>query len=85
MLHQDNYFVVSVKLNFCLRQTHCIDDQDKFQSVADTDNEFTECKTPTKKIQSIDISPVSSDILYKVDLDPNIQKKWTMTIRKSGP
>ena len=85
MLYQDNYFVVSVKLNFCLRQTHCIDDQDKFQSVTDTDNEFTECKTPTKKIQSIDISPVSSGILYKVDLDPNIQKKWTMTIRKSGP
>ena len=22
-------------------QTHCIDDQDKFQSVTDTDNEFT--------------------------------------------
>ena len=41
MLYQDNYFVVSVKLNFCQIQTHCIDDQDKFQSVTDTDNEFT--------------------------------------------
>ena len=26
-----------------LLQSHCIDDQDKFQSVTDTDNEFTEC------------------------------------------
>ena len=80
MLHQDNYFVVSVKLNFCQRQTHCIDDQDKFQSVKDTDNEFTECQTPRKKLQSIGISPVSlhafmktlkSDIseAYKVQVD----------------
>ena len=29
--------------NFCQRQTHCIDDQDKVQSVTNTDNEFTEC------------------------------------------
>ena len=43
VMYQDNYFVISVKLNFCWRQTHCIDDQDKFQSVTDTDNEFTEC------------------------------------------
>ena len=33
ILYQDNYFVVSLKLNFCERQTHCIDDQDKFQSI----------------------------------------------------
>ena len=46
MLYQDNYFVVSVKL--CQRQTRCIDDQDKFQSVTDTDNGFTECQTPRK-------------------------------------
>ena len=59
MLYQDNYLVVSVKLNFCQRQTHCIDDQDKFQSVTDTGNEFTECQTPRKKVQSIAISPVS--------------------------
>ena len=80
MLYQDNYFVVSVKLNFCQRQTHCIDDQDKFQSVTDTDNEFTECQTPRKKLQSTGISPVSlhafmktlkSDIseAYKVQVD----------------
>ena len=59
MLYQNNYFVVSVKVNFCQRQTHCIDDQDKFQSVKDTDNEFTECQTSRKKLQSIGISPVS--------------------------
>ena len=58
MLYQDNYFVVSVKVNFCQRQTHC-DDQDKFQSVTDTENEFTECQTRRKKLQSIGISPVS--------------------------
>ena len=51
--------VVSVKLIFFQRQTHCIDDQDKVQSVTDTDNEFTECQTPRKKLQSIGISPVS--------------------------
>ena len=42
-----------------LRQTECIDDQDEFQSVKDTDNEFTECQTPRKKLQSIGISHVS--------------------------
>ena len=40
-------------------QTQCIDDQDKFQSVTDTVNEFTECKTPRRKLQSIVISPVT--------------------------
>ena len=59
MLSQDNYFAVSVKLNFCYRQIHCIDDQGKAQSVTDTDNEFTECQTPRKKLQSIGILPVS--------------------------
>ena len=49
MLYQGNYFAVSVKINFCQIQTHCIDDQDKFQSVTGTDNEFTECQTPMKK------------------------------------
>ena len=80
MLYQDNYFVVSVKLNFCWRQNSCIDDQDKVQSVTDTDNEFTDCQTPGKKLQSIGISFVSlhtfmetlkSDIseVYKVQVD----------------
>ena len=42
-----------------LLETLCIDDQGKVQSVPDTDNEFTECQTPRKKLQSIGISPVS--------------------------
>ena len=48
MLYQDNYFVLSVKLNFCQRQTKSFDDQDKFQFVTDTDNQLTECQTPRK-------------------------------------
>ena len=59
MFYQDNGFFVSVKLNFCWRQTHCIDDQDKFQSITDTDNEFTECQTLKKKLQSTGISSVN--------------------------
>ena len=43
VMHQNNYLIVSVKINFCYRQTKCIDDQDKFQSVKDTYNEFTGC------------------------------------------
>ena len=64
-MYQDNYFVVSVNINFCQRQAKCIDDQDKFQSVKDTDNEFTECQTPRKKLQSIGISPVSLHAFMK--------------------
>ena len=75
MLYQDNYLVVSVKLNFCQRQTHCIDDQDKFQSVTDTDNEFTECQTPRKKLQSIGISPVSLHASMKT-LKSNISEAY---------
>ena len=48
-----------------LRQTKCIDDRDKFQSVKDTDNEFTECQTPRKKLQSIGILPVSLKAFMK--------------------
>ena len=59
MLYQGNYFVVSVKVNFCWRQTNCIDDQNKVQSVTDTDNEFTDCQATGKKLQSTDILPVS--------------------------
>ena len=42
-----------------VRETHCIDDQDKSQSVTDTDNEFNEYQTPRKNLQSIGISPAS--------------------------
>ena len=54
-------FCRQLNLNFCQRKTHCIDDQDKFQSVTDTDNdkEFTECQTPRKKLHAIGISTVS--------------------------
>ena len=71
--YQDNYFVVSVKINFCQGQTKFIDDQDKFQSVKDTDNEFTECQTPRKKLQSIGISPVSLHAFMKT-LKSNISE-----------
>ena len=57
LVYQDNYFAISVKLNFCQRQTHCIDKKDKVQSVTDTDNKFIECQTLRKKLQSIGISP----------------------------
>ena len=59
MLHQDNYFAVSVKLNFCERHNRGIDNEDKAQSFTDTGNEFTECQTPRKKLQSIGISYVN--------------------------
>ena len=62
-MHQNNNFVVIVKLN-CI-QTHCIDDQDKFQSVTDTGNEFTESQTPRKKLQLIGISPFSLHVFMK--------------------
>ena len=65
MFYQDNYFTISVKLNFCYRQTHCIDDQDKVQPVTDTYKEFTECQTPKKKFQSTGISPVSLPTFMK--------------------
>ena len=65
MLCSINDFVVSVKINFCQRQTKCIDDQDKFRSVKDTDNEFIDCQTPRKKLQSIAISPVSLHAFMK--------------------
>ena len=58
-------FAVIVKLNFCYRQTHCIDDQDNIQSVTDTDNEFNKCQTPRKKLQSFGISPVSLHAFMK--------------------
>ena len=72
-MYQDNYFVVSVKINFYQRQTKCIDDQDKLQPVNDTDNEFTECQTPRKKLQSIGISLVSLHTFMKT-LKSNISE-----------
>ena len=80
MLYQYNDFTVSVKLNFCQRQTHCIDDQDKFQSVTDTDNEFTECQTPRKKLLSIGISLVSSQAFMKT-LQRNISEAYKVQVK----
>ena len=73
MLCSIDDFVVSVKINFCQRQTKCIDDQDKFQSVKETDNEFTEWQTPRKKLHSIGISPVSLHAFMKT-LKDNISE-----------
>ena len=70
-MYQNNYFVVSVKINF--RWTECIDDQDKFQSVNDTYNEFIECQTPRKKLQPICISLVSLHAFMKT-LKSNISE-----------
>ena len=73
MLCSIDDFAVSVQINFCGIQTKCIDDQDKFQSVKDTDNEFTERETPRKKLQSIGISPVSLHAFMKT-LKDNISE-----------
>ena len=78
-MYQDNYFFVSVKINFCQRQTKCIDDQDKFQSVKDTDNEFTECQTPRKKLQSIGISSVILHAFMKI-LKSNISEAYKVQV-----
>ena len=75
MLYQDNYFSFSVRLYFCKRQAHCIDDQDKVQYVTDTDNEFTECQTPKKKLQSIGISPLRLHVFMKT-LKSNISEAY---------
>ena len=75
MLYQGNYFAVTVKLNFCQRQSQCVDDKNKFQFVTDNDNEFTECQTPRKKLQSIDISPVSLHVFMKT-LKSNISEAY---------
>ena len=58
MLHQDTYFVNSVKLNFVRDRLIVLKIKIKF-NVTDTDNELTECQTPRKKFQSIGISSVS--------------------------
>ena len=78
-MHQDNFFVASVKLYFCQRQTHCIDDQDKFQSVTDTENGFTECQTQRKQLQSIGISSASLQAFIKT-LKSNISEVYKVQL-----
>ena len=79
MLYQDNYFSVSVRLIFCQRQNHSIDDQDKFQSVTHTENEFAECKTPRKKLQSVCNSPASLHAFMKT-LKSNISEAYKVQV-----
>ena len=64
-MYQENYFVVSAKIILYSRQNKSNGDQDKSQSVKDTDNEFTECQTPRRKLQSVGISPVSLHAFMK--------------------
>ena len=66
MLYQDSYSAVSVKLDFRDRLT-------VMRSITDTDNEFIECQTPTKKLQSIGISRVSLQSFMKT-LKSNISE-----------
>ena len=68
-------FCRQCKAKFFWRQTHCIDDQ----SVTDTDNEFTECQTPRKKLQSIGISPVSLHSFMK-PLKRNISEAYKVEV-----
>ena len=79
MLYLGNSFFVSVKLNYCQRQTHSIDDQDQFQCVTDTYNEFTGCQTARKRLQSIGISPVSLHAFMKT-LKSNISEAYKVQI-----
>ena len=66
MLYQDSYSAISVKLDFRDRLT-------VMRSITDTDNEFIECQTPRKKLQSIGISRVSLQAFMKT-LKSNISE-----------
>ena len=79
MFCQGNCFVIGVKLNFCWWETHCIDNQDKFQSVRDTDSEFTQCQTSRKKLQSVGISSVSLHAFMKT-LKSNISETYKVQV-----
>ena len=48
-------------------------------SVIDTGNEFTECQTPRKKLQSIGISPVSLNAFMKT-LKSNISEAYKVQV-----
>ena len=67
------------KARFCQWQTHCIDDQDIFQSITGTGNEFIECQTTRKKLQSIGISPVSLQAFMKT-LKSNISEAYKVQV-----
>ena len=79
MWYQDKYFVGSVKLNFCDRQIHSIDDEDKVQSVTDTENELTEFQTPMKKLQSTGILPANLNAFMET-LKSNISEAYKVKV-----
>ena len=64
---------------FLLRQTHCINDQDKAQSFTDTENEFTEYQTLRKKFQTNGISPVSLQAFIK-NLKSDISNTYKLQV-----
>ena len=72
-------FCRQCKSNFLLETDSLYDDQDKVQSVIDTDNEFTECQTPRKKLQSTVILPVSLDAFMKT-LKSNISEAYKVQV-----
>ena len=74
-------FCRQCKANFFLEtfSIDCIDEQDKLQSVTDTDNEFTECQTPKKNLQSIGISSVSLHAFMKA-LKSNISGAYKVQV-----
>ena len=61
-------------------ETHCIDDQDKVQSVEDTDKEFTECLTSRKKLQLIGISPVSLWTLFTNTIKSDVSEAYKVQV-----
>ena len=72
MLYQDRYSAVSVKLDFRDRLT-------VMRSITDTDNEFIECQTPRKKLQSTRNSPVSLKAFMKT-LKSNISEAYKVQV-----
>ena len=69
-------FCCQCKAKFLLEtKFDCIKDEDKSQSLTDTDDEFTECQTPRKKLQSVAISPVSLHAVPQHSRITNIKMK----------
>ena len=69
-------FCRQCKAKFLLEtEIYCIDDEDKGQSVTDTDDEFNECQTTRKQLQSIAISSVSLHVVPKYSRITNAKIK----------
>ena len=70
----EHLFCARCNANFLLEtEIHCIDDEDKVRSSTRTGNEFTECQTPRKKLQSVLISPVKLNAVMNT-LNSNISE-----------